>query len=186
MPASGYCSGRKVTHNLARAFVDILEEFGISNKVSFTLRRRQRAAYHPQILSITCDNASANDTMIDSLADIFDDFPSLPNWMRCFAYTLNLVAKCIMKQFDIPKKSKHQADGWDIAFNALDALADELEGDSDEDEADENDNGEIEEGTFDGREGMTAEEVRNLKKTVEPVQRALVKVCLLTHLAKNN
>jgi hypothetical protein len=44
--------------------------------------------------------------MIDSLADILDDFPGLPNQMQCFAHTLNLVAKCIMKQFDIPKKSK--------------------------------------------------------------------------------
>ena len=32
-------------------------------------------------------------------------------------------------------------------------------------------------GTFDGREGMTAEEVRDLEKTVKPVQGVLVKVC---------
>jgi hypothetical protein len=89
-----------------------------------------------------------------------------------------------MKQFDIPKKSKQKDDGWDKAFDALDTLADELETDSDNDEAsndehgaEENNNREIEEGTFDGREGMTAEEVRDLEMTVKPVQRVLVKVC---------
>lgn len=120
--------------------------------------------------------------MIDRLAEILDDFPGSPNWTRCFAHTLNLVAKCIMRQFDAPKKDKRQDLGWDEAFNALDALADELESDSDKNEANneetENKEGEleIEEGTFDGREGMTAEEVWDLEKTVEPVQRVLVKV----------
>lgn len=62
-------------------------------------------------------------------------------------------------------------------------MADELESDSDENEAnseesgpEENDNREIEEGRFDGQEGMTAEEVRNLEKTVKLVQHVLVKV----------
>lgn len=144
----------------------------------------QIATHRSQILSITCDNASANDTMIDSLADILDDFPGSPNRTRCFAHTLNLVAKCIMKQFDTPKKGKQKDDGWDKAFDALNNLADELDKDSDSDEAsndvheaEENDNGEIEEGAFDPREGMTAEEVRDLETTVKPVQCVLVKVC---------
>jgi hypothetical protein len=119
--------------------------------------------------------------MIDSLAEILDDFPGAPNRTRCFAHTLNLVAKCIMRQFDAPKTNKRQGgDGWDKAFVALDALADELESDSNEDdkesEPEENEDGEIEEGRYDGREEMTAEEVRDLQKTVEPVQRVLVKV----------
>lgn len=119
--------------------------------------------------------------MIDSLAEILDDFPGAPNRTRCFAHTLNLVAKCIMRQFNTPKTKKRQGgDGWDKAFVALDALADELQSDSDEDdnesEPEENEDGEIEEGRYDGREEMTAEEVRDLQKTVEPVQRVLVKV----------
>ena len=32
-----------------------------------------------QVLSITCDNASPNDTMIDELALILDDFPGATN-----------------------------------------------------------------------------------------------------------
>jgi len=121
--------------------------------------------------------------MIDRLAEILDDFPGSPNRTRCFAHTLNLVAKCIMKQFDAPKKNEQEADGWDKAFDALDALADELESDSEfneandeESEPEENEDGEIEEGTFDGRDGMTAEEIRDLERTVKPVQRVLVKV----------
>ena len=89
-----------------------------------------------------------------------------------------------MKQFDTPKKGKQKDDGWDKAFDALNNLADELDKDSDSDEAsndehkaEENDNREIEEGSFDPREGMAAEEVRDLETTVKPVQRVLVKVC---------
>lgn len=119
--------------------------------------------------------------MIDSLAEILDNFPGAPNRTRCFVHTLNLVAKCIMRQFDAPKTNKRQGgDGWDKAFVALDALADELESDNNEDdkesEPEENEDGEIEEGLYDGREEMTAEQVRDLQKTVEPVQRVLVKV----------
>ena len=119
--------------------------------------------------------------MIDSLAEILDDFPGAPNWTRCFAHTLNLVAKCIMRQFDPPKTKKRQGgDGWDKAFVALDALADEIESDNNEDdkesESEENEDREIEEGRYDGREEVTAEKVRDLQKMVEPVQCVLVKV----------
>ncbi|KAA1479953.1 hypothetical protein DENSPDRAFT_744231, partial [Dentipellis sp. KUC8613] len=56
-----------------------------------------------QILSITCDNASANDVMIDELADIVDEFPGPVARTRCFAHVVNLVAKSLLRQFDVPK-----------------------------------------------------------------------------------
>ncbi|TDL16424.1 hypothetical protein BD410DRAFT_702142, partial [Rickenella mellea] len=55
------------------------------------------------ILSITCDNASPNDTMTSKLAEILDTFPGAANRTRCFAHILNLVAKSIIRQFDLPK-----------------------------------------------------------------------------------
>jgi len=77
--------------NLATAFAKILEDFGISDK----------------ILSITCDNASNNDTMIEELAVLIDDFPGPANQTRCFLHILNLVVKSIIRQFDLPKKKKN-------------------------------------------------------------------------------
>ena len=120
-----------------------------------------------------------------------DQFLILLTMCDCIAflsYVLNLIAKCIMKQFDTPKNRKRQDEqqdnGLDKAFDALGPLADELESESDDDEAGsdnkhkaEDKNGEIEDGTFDGREGMSGDEERDLEKTVKPVKRVLVKVC---------
>jgi len=110
--------------------------------------------------------------MIDHLAELIETFPGAPNRTRCFAHTLNLVAKCIMRQFDGPKKKKKSA------FDELNALADELESDLDDsdDEDDVSDTEEIEEGVFDEREGMTPAEIKELERSVKPVQRVLVKV----------
>jgi hypothetical protein len=44
--------------------------------------------------------------MINHLGVVVDAFPGPPNRTRCFTHILNLVAKCIMKQFDAPKKKK--------------------------------------------------------------------------------
>ncbi|KIL54600.1 hypothetical protein M378DRAFT_41660, partial [Amanita muscaria Koide BX008] len=58
---------------LAVAFQGILREFGIENK----------------ILSVTCDNASNNDTMAENLAETLPSW-SVVNRTRCFAHIINL------------------------------------------------------------------------------------------------
>ncbi|KAF9536806.1 hypothetical protein CPC08DRAFT_608459, partial [Agrocybe pediades] len=62
-----------------------------------------------QILSLTCDNASANDALISQLPTLLDAFPGAANRTRCFTHILNLVAKVILRQFDTPKKKADQA-----------------------------------------------------------------------------
>ncbi|KAF8870859.1 hypothetical protein BD779DRAFT_1399992, partial [Infundibulicybe gibba] len=52
------------------------------------------------ILSVTCDNATPNDTMVDGLAELIDAFPGAANRTRCFTHILNLVAKAVLSQFD--------------------------------------------------------------------------------------
>jgi hypothetical protein len=93
--------------NLATAFSKILEDFGISDKVNTLSKIKLMILTYEfvcmQVLSITCDNASPNDTMIDKLSSMLEDFPGAANWTRCFSHILNLVAKCVMKQFDLPK-----------------------------------------------------------------------------------
>ncbi|KAL4264915.1 Zinc finger BED domain-containing [Pleurotus pulmonarius] len=70
--------------NLAAAFARVLDDFGIGDK----------------ILSLTCDNASANDAMIEELAKIVLQFKGEKNRVRCFAHIINLVAKSLLRQFD--------------------------------------------------------------------------------------
>ncbi|TFK47878.1 hypothetical protein OE88DRAFT_1608415, partial [Heliocybe sulcata] len=53
-----------------------------------------------QILGISCDNASNNDTMIKELPNLLPDFPGDANRVRCFLHIVNLVAKSILKLFD--------------------------------------------------------------------------------------
>ncbi|PPR06686.1 LOW QUALITY PROTEIN: hypothetical protein CVT26_001472 [Gymnopilus dilepis] len=62
--------------NLALAFKSILEDFGIEHK----------------ILSVTCDNASNNDTMVTEMHERITSFNKV-NRTRCFLHVLNLVAK---------------------------------------------------------------------------------------------
>ena len=64
-----------------------------------------------QILGVTCDNASNNDTMIESLATIMSQFPGEANRARCLAHIVNLVAKIILRQFDASKKKKEKKRG---------------------------------------------------------------------------
>ncbi|KAG1871907.1 hypothetical protein C8R48DRAFT_556663, partial [Suillus tomentosus] len=53
-----------------------------------------------KILSVTCDNASNNDTMVNELSDLLEDFPGETNRTQCFLHIVNLVAKTLIRQFD--------------------------------------------------------------------------------------
>lgn len=75
--------------------------------------------------------------MIDQLVMMLDEYPGPANCICCFTHILNLVAKCIMKQFDAPK-TKDKAgshsdtvetneDDPDDLVAALDKLEEELE-----------------------------------------------------------
>jgi hypothetical protein len=89
--------------NLAEAFAAIVEEFGISDKVvSSTGIRQISYSLGEKVLGITCDNASNNDAMVAELEDLVPGF-SRVNHTRCFLHVNNLVARTLVRQFDIPK-----------------------------------------------------------------------------------
>jgi hypothetical protein len=46
-----------------------------------------------QILAITTDNVSNNNTLIDELGDLLEGFQGSLTRVRCFAHILNLVVK---------------------------------------------------------------------------------------------
>jgi hypothetical protein len=129
-----------------------------------------------QILSITCDNASNNDTMIEELANLLDDFPGPANQTRCFTHVLNLVVKSIIRQFDAPKSKKDrnlkEATNELLTFaDNLDFEDEELTGRDDEEEEDDN-----VEGWIDERLLMTEQEVEKLDESVAPLRLLLTKV----------
>jgi hypothetical protein len=92
---------------LATAFAKILQEFGIADKVSIKTNHDEATPHLQQILSITCDNASCNNVMITELAKILPSFSEVGH-TRCFLHIVNLVAKSIIKQFDVQKKREDQ------------------------------------------------------------------------------
>jgi hypothetical protein len=175
--------------NLAAAFATVLEEFGISDKARITYCNDQHGHHLPetQILSITCDNASNNDTMIDDLEDLVKGFSGAPNRTRCFAHIINLIAQTIIRQFDIPKdKDGGSADDGrfvdEAAVRELETLATNVDveelltrasnshGDSDADSEDDL------EGWVDEQSDLSTWDLRELEDDVRPVRRTLVKV----------
>ena len=187
--------------NLANAFADVLKDYEIEDKVRYGTRLFEETAqyllcvHRPQILSVTCDNASANDAMIDHLAKVLPAFPGAANRTRCFTHILNLVAKCIMKQFDSPKSRKGAKPDRDVASEsddeefedlaaALDELEDELEDEGEMEVGLEKMDDKVIEEMLDERKGMTAKEIRALERSVKPVRLVLTKVCRLSNVCR--
>lgn len=170
--------------NLAEAFAKVLKEFGITDKVSYlTLQTTFNLPLMFQLLSITCDNASNNDKMIEHLSILVENFPGPANQTRCFTHILNLVAKSILRQFDVAKKSEGNPDDSDDAVRELAALAleldlgpgnDAIEDDVDDDDDEEEDDEEEELGEEDS--GMSEEEAIELEESLAPIRLTLTKV----------
>jgi len=108
-----------------------------------------------------------------------EDFPGSANQTHCFSHTLNLSAKAILKQFDVPKAKSDRV--LDEATQALAELAEDL----DLEERVEQEMREIEEDggedeplhTRDNfREGLADDKIRELEESVQPVRLMLVKV----------
>ena len=113
--------------------------------------------------------------MINHLATLLKAFPGLANRTRCFTHILNLVAKCIMRQFDAPKKRKGDSDDVDEELEDatdLRVALDELEAELEADGVDEKDNN----WEYNMRNKMTENEIEELEKAVTPVRRVLTKV----------
>jgi hypothetical protein len=63
--------------------------------------------------------------MINELEDLLEDFTGDPSRIRCFLHIVNLVAKSLLKQFNLPKK-KQSGDNEGGESEALDDLLREL------------------------------------------------------------
>lgn len=165
--------------NLALAFAKILNDFGIRDKVSkYCLRIEMRCLRCTQILSISCDNASNNDRMIEEISELVEEFPGAANQTRCFLHILNLVVKSIIKQFDLPQAQadtildEAQTELLNLAGNLqLEELQSRLGSNSDK----EDDN--VDRWVYE-REQMTSWEKEELDESVGPLRLMLTKVRL--------
>ena len=171
--------------NLAAAFAKILGDFGISDKVSLKKKKRRMifTNQRKKILSVTCDNASNNDTMITELASLIDDFPGSENQTRCFTHVLNLVVKSIIWQFDLPN-TKNGQNIKEGVKQLLDLAGDiEVEEEAASRDGEDGVSGEDDnvEGWIDERTLMNEEDLEKLEESVEPVRVLLTKVSFLIH-----
>jgi hypothetical protein len=117
--------------------------------------------------------------MISELGEILGDFPGAANQTRCFAHTLSISAKAVLKQFDVPKQKEGE-----VLDKAAQALADLAKG-LDLEEREVRETQEMDDGEEDDRpldtwidfhEGLTEEQVMALDASVQPVRSMLVKV----------
>ena len=165
--------------NLAAAFARVLAEFGIEHKVCARLDPPPHTLT-AQILSVACDNASHNDTMIDELEELIAAFPSAANRTRCFNHILNLVGRSAVKIFDIPKAKMGEV--LSEAERELQELADGIDlediitrADEDWDDEGEGDDKDEAEGWVDEHLRLSEADRVELDKSVDPVRRVIVK-----------
>jgi len=117
--------------------------------------------------------------MIRHLKVLINKFKGRESQTRCFAHILNLIAKSIIRQFDVPRAQADKA--LDEATNALVELAGNIDLEEQEtaergDDRDKNEEDENTEDWVDEREAMTVEQIAKLEESVRPVRLMLVKV----------
>jgi hypothetical protein len=116
--------------------------------------------------------------MIEDLVDLLPNFPGPTNRCRCFLHIVNLVAKTLLKQFEVPKKDMN------AAFDAAEKALLELSTGTDMEEmvtiaegglGDGNDADNIE-GWVNEIDELSEEESEELRQKIQPVRLVLVKV----------
>ena len=123
--------------------------------------------------------------MINQLRTLLDDFPGPANQTRCFLHILNITAKSIIKQFDVPT-----ANNDTVVDKAAQALADLADGiDIEEREVYQRqdwDDDEVDDPPLDAwaelRDELTEEQRDEIDLRIEPVRSMLTKVISISGL----
>jgi hypothetical protein len=116
--------------------------------------------------------------MIDELVDLLPNFPGPANRCRCFLHIVNLIAKTMLRQFEVPKKEVNAA--LDAAEQELLELAagtdmEEMVTVAEGGLGDGNDADDVD-GWVDEMELLSEDESEELRKSIQPVRLVLVKV----------
>lgn len=122
--------------------------------------------------------------MVETLKDLLEIFPGDSNRTRCFDHIVNLIAKSVIQQFDIPKAKGNQS--FDDVLRELMVSAEDLDQEEVATREGECWSGEIDseddklDGWVDEQEDMSETEQRELDDNIQPVRRVLVKVSMAT------
>jgi hypothetical protein len=125
--------------------------------------------------------------MVDKLADILPSFPGRANHTRCFLHTINLVAKLLIKEFDVTKKDASRAleDSDGGASNEEGEVmedVEELNADIADYSAEDNAMlGDDDEGWINEVNLLSDHERKRLQREIRPVKLVLVKVSQKKH-----
>ena len=163
---------------LAEEFAKILDDFGISDKV-FNLTNYGVSIYliPLQMLAVTCNNATLNDTMTLELKRRVN-FAGQATWVWCFLHIGNLVGKTMVRAFDVPKDSVGRDNDLQyLGVEELDMEDWQMMGEDGEEPT----NGEVED-WVDEIPLLSQVECRDLENQVRPVRIVLTKVSLIDGL----
>ncbi len=139
-----------------------------------------------QVMCVTCDNASNNDTMVEEMGRLLPFFEGQYHRVRCFAHIVNLSAKSMLRQFDAKKATEVEGEA-DEDVRALLELAETMaEEDAAALAARREEDGEDapfedDEEWVDEIETLSAEERAEFLESVVPVKLVLVKVRGMLH-----
>ena len=117
--------------------------------------------------------------MVAELAELLETFPGGANRTRCFTHILNLIARSMIRQFDLPKSQADAA--LDATDQELVDLAEELNGEEVDDrdlEVEDDTEDDDMEGWVDEYEQMTEEDREDLDESIRPVKLVLAKMSL--------
>src|SRR5580700_255965 len=116
--------------------------------------------------------------MIDKLVNMLPNFPGAVNCCRCFLHIVNLIAKTLLKQFEVPKKDANamlnaaERELLELAAGTdMEELVMVAEGGLDNDEDADDVEGWVNEMAL-----LSEEESEELRANVQPVRLMLVKV----------
>jgi hypothetical protein len=112
--------------------------------------------------------------MINELADLLASFPGKANQTRCFLHIINLVAKSVIRQFDVAKGKAD--DALDEAEQELRILAEGTDLEDSEMQGQQEANDDNVEGWIDERNALSIADRDALDASVRPVKLVLVKV----------
>ena len=116
--------------------------------------------------------------MIDELSDLLPNYPGAANRCRCFLHIVNLIAKTLLKQFEVPRKDV------DAALDAAKQELLELAAGADMEELvtvaegglGNNDDADNMDGWVNEMNLLSDDESEELRQSIQPVRLVLVKV----------
>jgi hypothetical protein len=111
--------------------------------------------------------------MVENLAEALPSFPGRAIHTRCFLHTINLVAKSLLKEFDMTKREATRA-----LDNNVGSESGESENEMEDLPMDEDDSllGDNDEGWIDEAELLSECEHKQLRQQICPIKLVLVKV----------